>query len=1093
MSRGTTRRDFEQLGPLRLLGRIGEGATARVYRAEDADGNPRAVKVRHRGDPNLDRRFLREFETMRLLRLPGVVPVYDAGIDGEWLWFSMDIIEGVPFDASFADCTDLHARIGRAVALGGQLLGILAGLHEQGFSHRDLKPPNVLVDASGALHVLDFGISRYFDDLEALSSNREVLGTLPYMAPEQVAGLPTDIRADLFSAGLMLWEAIAGPRPRPLSPMAWGLRICLERLPPLAARHREVPLALSALIDDLLAVEPRDRPSATEAFDRLRRIGAGEAGVEWPEPPWVDLGKTLDLLDGALGDRTRPAFCVIEGPAGAGKRRLAEQLQRQALVEGIWTLHLNCHQDQAGGPLLELLERLADHLDEATFTAIVGDAVDIIGQVWPQLPLARRTEGSTPSGSAGRVTDAAAGILRRLSERRTALVVVHDLAFVDPVTARALLAIQAAVGPRLGVVALHEPRWASPASRQLVAQLQAAGASLVELPLLSADDAATLATGLCPELPSTFTDPSRPQAAVEVGLHALASWRGEPLPEVEPALWPLAIRDAPVPTRVWRALVGDGARNDGWITATDAGVRLAGRTARALARARLSALRRGATLLAQTWIEQLGDAARPTDLAPLWQLALAPERAAPAAARAAADADRAGRWNDARRWLLLLDTLVHRLPEGSTKRFDLAWLAAHLALRSDPRGGRAGLLHTVEALATSPAEVARVRLLQAIAQLRAGQGPLALVTALRVATTADIPADLTVRALVVAVQARIVAGQRADALRELDRAEALLATAPDAFLATQCAHLRADLALVSHDLATARAESQRALQVAADSEDVRGAAFAAARLGEVLRQLGRRREAEHHARAAREAVAATGDAQLDAESGLSLATLLVERGDAPGARRLLDASLFRVAALGANHLLARAWRVALQIAWVRGALDEATEAMAGAQAAGSTDPEWPAALVRWHRARGDHAPALAVPPPPMNSWGHAAWRIERARARLEAGTLPEVAREAREALDSAVAGGYAELELFAALLLGAAGALPAEQIAGVHRRAESSLSTDLAFAALEIEARRLQARGRAAEARARWQTLEARAREIGHRPTAELAAGWLAD
>ncbi len=224
------------IGPYILGERLGSGASATVYLGHDAAGRPFAVKVRRRGQADMDRRFLREFESMRLLRVPGVVQVHQAGIDEDLLWFSMDRVFGRPFHDALSEEAYLVERVERTVHLGRQLCTILGALHDAGFVHRDVKPSNVLVDAGGDVHVLDFGIGRYFGDQDTLSHSGEVLGTVPYMAPEQLAGLPTDEKLDLFAAGLMLHEAIAGKRQRPLTTVGWIPRICLDRLPPLATR-----------------------------------------------------------------------------------------------------------------------------------------------------------------------------------------------------------------------------------------------------------------------------------------------------------------------------------------------------------------------------------------------------------------------------------------------------------------------------------------------------------------------------------------------------------------------------------------------------------------------------------------------------------------------------------------------------------------------------------------------------------------------------------------------------------------------------------------------------------------------------------------
>src|SRR5690606_26673977 len=226
------------------------------------------------------------------LRLPGVVRVYHAGIEDDLLWFSMDRIVGRHFYEAVHEHLDLERRVTYAIKAGRQLLETLGELHRAGLVHRDVKPSNVLVDTDDNVHVLDFGIVRFFGDRDTTSAaGGQVLGTVPYMAPEQLAGLPFDRTVDLYSAAVMIYESIAGPRPRPKTTVGWIPRICMDKLVPLACLYREVPRGLSSLLEALTGVDPLARPSAQEAVRQLRRIEAGWASDDWPDPPFVDPGE----------------------------------------------------------------------------------------------------------------------------------------------------------------------------------------------------------------------------------------------------------------------------------------------------------------------------------------------------------------------------------------------------------------------------------------------------------------------------------------------------------------------------------------------------------------------------------------------------------------------------------------------------------------------------------------------------------------------------------------------------------------------------------------------------------------------------------
>lgn len=1094
MDRPSEPRPGTRLGPYTLHARIGKGATASVYVATDRQKRQVAVKVRRIGQAPMDRRFLREFEFMRLLRVPGVVPVHEAGIEAEFLWFSMDLVHGRPFHARLHDDPDPARRAAAALELGRKLCETLAALHEAGFVHRDVKPSNVLVDDHGDVHVLDFGIGRYFNDSDTLSRSGEVIGTVPFMAPEQLAGLPTDARVDVFATGLMLHEAIAGKRPRPLTTIAWIPRICLERLAPLATLFPEVPLGLSRVVERLCDVDPTTRPSAREAAAMLAVVSEGRSPPEWPDPLFVDPGDWWHpISEGCLGGGDLPRVWVLQGPSGSGRGRIAEQIQRNGLLQGTWTIHLRCRCDRLGGPLLQLLELLVAQLDEDALAEVIGDQAPALRQIWPHLTLPR---GGAPEGAApstGVLVDAVAEVARQLGQKRPVLLVVHDLEQVDLFTARALPSIAARAGRKLGLLLLHETRWATSRSRQLVNALRDGGAEVLDVPPLPEDVAKAVAATLCPAVPPDVPGGSTPQYAAEQGWASLARWRDDQFTRPLPALWPVSVGVDDVPLTVFRTLVGRRSdQKTPWVRRTETGVSLDGDTARSLARSRLAGLRKSASTLARAWTQGLGDSARPGDVATLYLLAGEEANAWLPAARAAIESDRCGQYGDARRWLLLLDTLPPPVPRPPRLEFDVALAKARVALRTDALMVHTELLEAAERMASTTEEEQRVKTVRAEYGLRIGTVRPALVAVLRLGATGVSP-RVMVRALLVAVHCRMVLGQLAEAERELERAAAILDEHPDPILHVQTGNWRAELAFAQHDLQRCRQLAEGMIGHASELGYRRGVAFAASRLGQVLRLLGRRREAEHHTRSAREAFADTGDVYLDAESGLALATLQVERGEALGARHVLDNTIRRIRALRLDHLLPAATRLALQVATLRGDGADAAVALSAIGERPELDPETPAALVRWYRSRGAIDRALAVAPPPPGSWGHVLWRLERARAAISAGELAVARIELRHGLVDASSRGFHELQLYARILGGAVEPVDDGVWAEILREASASLYTEVYLGALEMDARRLHAAGDEVSAQSRWRALHGRSGELGYQPGVEEALGWLRD
>lgn len=1081
-----------RLGRYVLGEELGSGATATVYVGRDDTGGAYAIKVRRRGQTELDRRFLREFESMRLLRVNGVVPVHEAGVEDTVLWFSMDRVFGQPFHAPVHALDNVAERVRTTIELGRKLCTVLATLHEAGFVHRDIKPTNVLVDDATDVHVLDFGIGRYFGDHDTLSQTGEVLGTVPYMAPEQLGGLPTGEGVDLFATGLMLHEAIAGPRARPLTTVGWIPKICLERLPSLASLYREVPRGLAYLVDALLSVDPADRPTARQAARELHALASGIGSSEWPNAPFVDPGPWWTPLEGCVGHGSQPPLWIVEGPIGSGRRRLAEQLHRMALLQGTWTVHLRCRIDRVGGPVLQLVESLIANLDDASLTAVVGDAARSLRQMWPHLPLPMPRENEDPNAGA-RLGRALCELIERACDQRPLLLVFQDLEQVDPFTARLLPLLAPLAGENLGILLIHESRWATPLSKDLVAKLHRDhAAGLLTVPRFPREAADAIAAHIHPADPPKFARPAGPNRVLEEAYKALAGWRSEAFDPVESSLWPLALGEAPVPLDVLRELVGASAGSGPWVRVDGDAVRLASATAALLARSRLANLGRSAGALAAAWERSPSAEYRPGDLATLWLLASDPGRAVAPATRAAVLAERLELYPEARQWLLLLDTLPTEKRDPRTA-FELAVVRARVSLHTDAVSVRPALVDAAEQHAHTADEEHRIRLLRAEYGLRLGEARTALVAALRVGSSSSgAPAWLQVQALLLAFRCRIALRQPSEAILDLDRAEALLTENPDPILAVRTSAARAELALVQQDLLWCRALCQQNVRSASQHGYVRGIAEAAHRLALVLRMLGRRREAEHQIRSARDAVAETGDAVLDAETGLALATLLAERGEQLPARHLLDGTIRRIRGLSLDHLMPRAMRLALKVAIVAGEPTDATVAIAGIEEVRRQDPETPAALVQWWRTRGDTDRALSVAPPDDNGYGEVLWRIERARAALAGGRLDEAGEDCEIAAKRSAELGFAELQTYARLVHGVVSPVDDEVWAELQRQATGSMYTEVFLGAVEMDARRLQPTD-PATARMRWRMLHARARELGYDPGMHEAEGWLGD
>ena len=272
---------------------VGSGGMASVWRAHDRVlDRPVAVKVLHARlaeDPSFLERFRAEATASARLTHPNIVNVFDTGSDGPTVFIVMELCEGKTLRDLLADKGPLPPA--EAASLTIQVLNGLEFAHEQQLIHRDVKPANVLVVPDGRVKVTDFGIAKAaYGGTADPTTTGKVLGSVPYLAPEQVEGQPLDARADVYAVGAMLYELLTGRPPFQAETdiAAAMLRITQDPIPPRAIRSG-IPRQLDSIVMRALARD-RDRrfASAVEMASALARFEAGttapqEVLVE-PEP-----------------------------------------------------------------------------------------------------------------------------------------------------------------------------------------------------------------------------------------------------------------------------------------------------------------------------------------------------------------------------------------------------------------------------------------------------------------------------------------------------------------------------------------------------------------------------------------------------------------------------------------------------------------------------------------------------------------------------------------------------------------------------------------------------------------------------------------
>lgn len=256
---------------------LGSGGMGTVFLAHDRElGEDVALKVLHASllaeDPVRLERLRSEIKLARKISHPNVVRSHDIG---EWEgthYITMEFIRGV----TVADLLEKRGRltVESTLAIGTQLADALAVAHDQDIVHRDIKPQNLMIDESGVLKVADFGLARPVQRNKALTQAGYIIGTVSYMAPEQLVGGDLDARTDLYAVGLVLFECLTGRLPyEASSPMAILAAVSERKVPDVSTLAGDAPPALSAVISRLLEREPGKRfASARELGEALAQV-----------------------------------------------------------------------------------------------------------------------------------------------------------------------------------------------------------------------------------------------------------------------------------------------------------------------------------------------------------------------------------------------------------------------------------------------------------------------------------------------------------------------------------------------------------------------------------------------------------------------------------------------------------------------------------------------------------------------------------------------------------------------------------------------------------------------------------------------------
>ncbi|MEN0067466.1 MAG: hypothetical protein AAGA48_35370 [Myxococcota bacterium] len=645
---------------------------------------------------NLEASFVEGARRAALVRVPGLQDVLQVGTteDGLW-WAALSPFEGRSLAVALAD-RPVTTRVAAAGRWMVEVARVLWALEQQGLAHHAIVPDAVQIQGNDKVF-LRTSFGRPFA-VSSFGPIHPVGSASAYHALERLAGLPYDGKADVYALGAVFYEALAGVADLPRLGLA-GEDVVVERPAPLTVRIPVVPLGLSDRIDRMMDVDPEARPDARSLLETP--ISAWEGSAEWPVPPFVSPGPWVNPLLGAgLGDEAARIW-VVEGPTGSGRARLCEHLRRLAYAQGAWPFTVTCRYG-----------RLARGLRSV-------ETWETLAQERPVVLIVEQLEA---------VDSSTAAVLETLAERRT-----------------------------VAVVMIHEARWATPRSRDLVMRLHRdMAARVLVMPRFEPDVCARIAAGLGATVdPGSLERPMSPRAVVEL------AWRRTPngarlgLPPADG--WALVVAPEPLPHAVAASFLGPVTPGDPWLVVRDEHVTLAGPTALRLAAARLEDPARAAEALASVYEDEAPDA---YEAIAVLKARAGMADALEAAERAAIDAVERGDWHAAKDWLAAVDDPLS---------FDLCVASARYALARRPVEDAVARIEAVEARVDTRRERAWARWLRVELALREGQRRKALVKALTLTSGDPIPPTLQVRALAAIVEARLALGERTEAAEALTR------------------------------------------------------------------------------------------------------------------------------------------------------------------------------------------------------------------------------------------------------------------------------------------------------------------------------------
>ena len=317
--------DLQAISHYRILSKLGEGGMGEVYLCEDTRlGRKVAIKLlpsQSSADDNARRRLLREAQAAATLDHPNICSIHEIGDEAGTSFIVMQYIEGETL-ASRIKRKPLDLSEALDVAI--QIADALAEAHSRGIIHRDIKPQNIMLTARAQAKVLDFGLAKFIEEHSAtdttaptenlLSQPGMMIGTVPYMSPEQVRGEPAGARSDVFSFGVVLYELVGGVQPFAAESSASTITSILTRNPPPLARYsRDAPPELERIVSKALAkdIDSRYQTIKDMLIDLKRLKQQFEFEIELARSHSVyPAGEVTDSVRGSVATSSPSVFAT---------------------------------------------------------------------------------------------------------------------------------------------------------------------------------------------------------------------------------------------------------------------------------------------------------------------------------------------------------------------------------------------------------------------------------------------------------------------------------------------------------------------------------------------------------------------------------------------------------------------------------------------------------------------------------------------------------------------------------------------------------------------------------------------------------------